>query len=838
MILKTVFIRFYRSFNYDYLRKNHPQAEVKAKPWDRIDNSFYPYVRIPIDEKLTTIVGANESGKSHLLSAIEKGISGKDIQSHDFCRYSQYFTVTKGEMRSPDFGFEWAALSTAEKTYIREVFEQPPGVDFESFLVFRTNAPRLDVFLPNGVTFLHFEVSEEKLASFLPRTFRINADIALPDSVPLRELARDAIGGNPPRFEGLEREQRFSAIDGIQDFLNHPEWFCTQQTVAQSAQHVHTAFNTFSTAFKQNNSKSQEQQAIRDAQVVLARDLICKVAKIDQAALKQLHEALRKGNEGHANGIIDRINKNLSSRLNFPRVWVQDREFALMVSPREHDLVFTIRDRTNTEYSFAERSSGLKYFLSYYIQYLAHEPKGVDTEILLMDEPDAYLSSQAQQDLLKIFKAFSEPERGRRPVQVIYVTHSPFLIDKNNSDRIRVLEKGTGDEGTRVVRNAARNHYEPLRSAFGAFVGETTFIGNCNIMVEGTSDQILLGGASVHLRSRGKHDSETLDLNRVTLVPAGSASHIPYLVYLARGRDVERPAVVVLLDSDQSGNKAYTDLLRGGARGRQLLKSDYILQIGQLSAQSKKPKTALNDGPVELEDLIPIKLCARAAQRYAKQFWEMDAETVALITPDAISSKHLVGQSVFDALKTCISELPGNPHIDKIGFSRAVVELLPRVNRDGSLPTGTPPEIEEFEINMLLLLARLRKMQRASEKEQNSVRVSEKTERLKRNFLQDHPEEATREQAVFLLDEIEATLDESPESDLARSELQKLRREFQLSEDLFQLVAQFDCFKLGLERVKYAGIMASKEPATNLTAETAAKIGAINESFPDSAKSC
>lgn len=59
-----------------------------------------------------------------------------------------------------------------------------------------------------------------------------------------------------------------------------------------------------------------------------------------------------------------------------------------------------------------------------------------------------------------------------------------------------MLEKGTDDEGTRVVNDASKNHYEPLRSSFGAFVGETTFIGNCNLMVEGLADQILLAGCS------------------------------------------------------------------------------------------------------------------------------------------------------------------------------------------------------------------------------------------------------------------------------------------------------------------------------------------------------
>src|SRR5262249_46297207 len=161
---------------------------------------------------------------------------------------------------------------------------------------------------------------------------------------------------------------------------------------------------------------------------------------------RELFEALRDGNDAFANSIIDAINRKLESVLNFPHWWVQDKDFRLLVSPRDYDLVFTIRDRTGREYSFGKRSSGLKYFLCYYIQYLAHQSPPDRPEILLMDEPDAYLSNQGQQDLLKVFDAFAHPEVStRQPTQVIYVTHSPFLIDKNHGERLRVLEKGIGE---------------------------------------------------------------------------------------------------------------------------------------------------------------------------------------------------------------------------------------------------------------------------------------------------------------------------------------------------------------------------------------------------------
>jgi hypothetical protein len=175
----------------------------------------------------------------------------------------------------------------------------------------------------------------------------------------------------------------------------------------------------------------------------LADDLLRKVAGIDRTAFVQLRRAVESGDDGYANSIVQRMNDKLAAALNFPKWWSQDRQFQLLLTLRDQDLVFTIRDRTGTEYSADERSGGLKYFLSYFIQYLAHEaPDSGASEILLMDEPDAFLSSSGQQDLLRIFEDFAYPQNPtRRPCQVVYVTHSPFLIDKNHGERLRVLER-------------------------------------------------------------------------------------------------------------------------------------------------------------------------------------------------------------------------------------------------------------------------------------------------------------------------------------------------------------------------------------------------------------
>ena len=217
------------------------------------------------------------------------------------------------------------------------------------------------------------------------------------------------------------------------------------------------------------------------------------------------------------------------------------------------------------------------------------------------------------------------------------------------------------------MRDASRNHYEPLRSAFGSFVGETTFIGNCNLMVEGPADQILLAGAATYLRAIGAPEVETLDLNHITIVPASGAPHIPYLVYLARGRDVEKPAVVVLLDSDTAGNNAKKGLLRGGPHRKQLLDPKYILQLGELSATAAVV-SATGLPVVAGEDLLPMAIVVEAAQKYVREVCVADNAVTEQVTDEAITREAVEGSGVFEAIESCLRKIDADLHIEKIGF--------------------------------------------------------------------------------------------------------------------------------------------------------------------------
>ncbi|WP_414586642.1 AAA family ATPase [Scytonema sp. PCC 10023] len=824
MHLKTVFTRFYKSFNDDFLRKNDDR--VKPKPWEKVGNAFYPYIEVPIDQKITTIVGANESGKSHLLSAIEKAISGKSIERSDFCRYSHFFTVKQNELKYPDFGSEWSNLSKDEEENLKIIAGIPNHVVFDRFLVFRNNVDKLTVYLPEKGDYRPYKIEErqrEKLENLLPTTLKIESDVALPASVPIKKLVQLGQKNHPDsrRFELLDREQRGKIIDALDDFSDKPELFTkVRQPWGEMDTDAAQTIKSIISALEEASFSDKEKKK-REKEFELAYKLICKIAQVDVDALIDLAEAVKNGMQGYANGIIEKINRQLSTSLNFPSYWVQDRNFSLKIMARDYDLVFTITDRTGTEYSFDERSVGLKYFLSYYIQYRSHEPHKYKSEILLMDEPDAYLSSQAQQDLLKVFDLFASPELGShltRPIQVVYVTHSPFLIDKNHAERIRVLQKGNEDEGTRVVKDVAKNHYEPLRSSIGVYAGETAFIGNCNLMVEGMADQILIAGAATYLRASGAANIETLDLNQITIVPSGSASHIPYLVYLARGRDIEQPAVIVLLDSDDSGNDAKKQLLgKGGQHRRPLLKKQFIFQIGDLREELSLISENVTE-KLEIEDLIPLPICIQAAKFYLQEIFKIAENKIEFLTEEMVLSK-IMNNTIFNAIEASLKEFPDKDfRIAKVGFARNIIRTVNEWSYQLQiLDNSQNKALKTFESNFKTLFIKLNSMQRRAQQKLTQERLSQKIERLKKTFISLHTISAKREDAVILLDEIESILDDNLENEslleieAIKSSLQNLRRDYKLDIDMTKTISDYTGFQMGLERIKYAGLLATQE---------------------------
>lgn len=768
MKLTRIDVRFYKSFNFDFELKARPKAVPEE--WEDKGGPWFPFIKIPIDGDITAVVGANESGKSHLLGAIKIALGVEKIDRADFCRYSEQYSVQVGQLRYPEFG-AWLEL---------EQEELPVGVealkDIRRFAIFRPgNRPPFLVVEGQRVP-----LSDDDLTvveSRLPGVFGMVTNLAIPDSVSISRLAGQA-------RRALRRPQRSQLFDGI-DKAEKAEGVLGRLVIGLLGPATSTPVVI---------------EEDEEAEFELARKLLVEAARIAPQSFVELQNGLAEGKEGYVEGLVGRMNAAIKENLNVQRWWTQDKQFDLLVEAREYEVALTIQDRTASTYSFKERSQGLRFFLSYFVQLMAHRLAGGGSEILLLDEPDAYLSSVGQQDLLRILHEYANPEDGSRGGQVVYVTHSPFLIDKNAPQRIRVLDKGADEEGTRVVKDAANNRYEPLRSSLGAYISETAFIGGQNLFVEGAGDQVLLAGISAHISNREQSTASVLDLNQVTIVGSGGADGVPYMVYLARGRDTVKPACVALLDGDEAGRRAHGVLQRGDMRKQRVLRDEFIVRIDTW-AGANSVLTDWGTTPLEIEDLIPVAIARRAALNHIARFIDLTEESGVAFSVDKILAKARTAGQMWKGLKDVVGEVFPDEHIEKSGFAREVVkliELAPDV--DGA---------DELRKRFGSLLADLALRLEDAQDRELAERSNDQLARHIQSFLRDHPTGMRKYDAIRLLRQLELAMPDDSHSDNARLALGTIQRDFELEDRSHPAVPRFIEFRdavsaLGqLDRLQY-----------------------------------
>lgn len=762
MWMRQVWVRFYKSFNYNYDLKALP--EPTERMWEMTDHGWRPFVGVPLEPDITAVVGANESGKSHLLNAIAIVLTGQGLEQRDFCRYSTLFSVEEGKRRFPEVGATFA-LTEQDRAALNGA--GVPLLGNGDLQMFRRIPDTIEVLTGAGK---HITLNPDQtrvLTRLLPYAYKLDTRIDLPDSVSIAALA----GQSPletSRAKRLKLLTFFTGMSTAEQISAGAAGLLSQLTAVEAAEpHLDPG------------KEAQKQK--------LGRELLMGIAHIDQSSFAELQLAIAEQREGLVNGLIQEMNRSIARHLNIARWWTQDADFELRLSPREHELVFTIRDRTGTDYSFSERSRGLTYFLSYYVQLRSHYRPADRPEVLLMDEPDAYLSALGQQDLLRVLEDHARPEDGERHDQVVYVTHSPFLINRNAGHRVRVVDKGARDQGTRLVNNVTQTHYEPLRTSLGPSVAETAFIGGENLFVEGISDQVMLTAMNARLIRKGTPPSRRLDLNQVTIVPGGS--DVAYMLYLARGRDHYKPACAVLLDSDKTGREAQKAVRRGGPRRKPALPDNLIVMLGDWAAQAGAVAAA-GVTVEEPEDLVPLNLVGIAARSYARRFLGLSDSEAAALTDESIDA-HITDESphMWDAIEasffSAFATKPG-----KLGLAKELVAFLEKHESDKEQPAGVDLLVDNYGKLLNTLVCALRAARAAEEDERRETRV----QTIIDDFISAHPDGASRDDATMMLDRVDAATDNSDAGTVVQTSVQLLRRNFDLAIDPLKPVDRFEDF--------------------------------------------
>ena len=259
--------------------------------------------------------------------------------------------------------------------------------------------------------------------------------------------------------------------------------------------------------------------------------------------------------------------ENFIAELEATSIEITDQMFKYWTANINLDIEFKIDTLTNNEkvldirvrnqkhrisLPLNQRSKGFNWFFSFIVWFSKIQNDDNSTYILLLDEPGLNLHASAQKDLLNFIEDLS------KNYQVIYTTHSPFLVDSKNLHRVRTVYEG--EEGSIVsdsIQEKDSNTLFPLQAALGYNIAQNLFVAENNLLVEGPADLIYLNIMSDILIKENRVGLK----EEIVVVPIGGLDKIPAFISLMNGNKLN---MVAVLDSfnNQKGKQKLDDMIQ------------------------------------------------------------------------------------------------------------------------------------------------------------------------------------------------------------------------------------------------------------------------------------
>ena len=502
---------------------------------------------------MTTLVGANEHGKSNLLEAIAY-LEKDSIALEDKCRSRNYRSRDGGSLSSIDYYFQ---INASEKAKI-----------LERLLGIRGQIPA--------------EQLDENTTKLKERIDTILAD--LPNN-PSPQILVKIIDTAPRRFYYLFQDRSTTKFLDYNHALNAgaKEFFVAMLPRVM----------LFSSGSELPNSVTlAELETSKEFQglIRLASDDIW-------SNRKKLFENTLDGREFRDNA-KDKIQRKVRT------IWSQGKQgeadlrldFDLDESTGKLRLDFI--DRSGTRDQPNQRSLGFRSFFSFYLK-LYSETKQTNPQgyIFCFDEPGIHLHPSGQKDLLRELRGISKKN------QVVFATHSPFMIDRHPSTSVVVVAKS--NEGTKLNQKPYRNNWAPLKSSLGIVMNDTFFYADRSLLVEGTSDRII-----IYSLLEKFSDELDIDINFLSIIDGDNRRETPSICRILLTEDRE---LVLLMDEDDGGKEIRRQI---SGIAKEIDKKDKLKNIFYNSFVQKSH--------ISIEDLVPEVDFEKAIRKYLKEILGID----------------------------------------------------------------------------------------------------------------------------------------------------------------------------------------------------------------------
>lgn len=307
----------------------------------------------------------------------------------------------------------------------------------------------------------------------------------------------------------------------------------------------------------------------------------------------------------------------------------------------------------------SQRSTGFTNFFS--LKTILHarmREADAATYIWLFDEPGVYLHPHGQNDLLQVFETLSATN------QIVYCTHSLFMLNKNFPQRHRLVIKN--DRGTRIDQKPYKAQWSSAITSLGLGLPGTILFANRIALVEGDSDPIYMNALLQKAVEAGWIDA---DINQLSFISTGESKNADALIRYLLDAAI-KPKIVLIFDGDDGGK----------ARKKNL---DALLKVHSIESYTLQC-TSVEECLFGLEKLFPTAVCRYAAKMSGKQ-------TDGLIAQANESLKEAADKIVWSEWsRSTGAKLAGiQGELSSVGIAREYAQLL----------EDTPPEALEGKTN-------------------------------------------------------------------------------------------------------------------------------------------
>ena len=488
---------------------------------------------------LTGLLGKNESGKTAILRALYRlnPVVASDADFHDiefprrrWASYRQKSRINPARVVTAVWRLDDADMAAIEKEFGTDVVTNTQVVVTKGY--------------DNRLTW-HAEIDERRLLGHLMRSAHLDQDEvhALWSATTLYDLMRALAA-----LENLTPTQAALLAEVEQKF---PEGSVVQRVHALLTSRL-PKFLYFAEYHRLPAEVSIDELQRREAtgRLTIVDSVFLALLNLAGSSLEELQSI------GHFETLVAEL-ESVSARISREvlEYWSQDRHLevdfrcdaARPLDPPPFNTGYVLRTRIrnrrhNVTLSFDERSSGFIWFFSFLV-WLSYLRKGDDHHfIVLLDEPGLSLHARAQMDMMRFIR-----ERLLPSYQVVYSTHSPFMIDVEHIAGIRTVEdtsEGDNVLGTKVgdrVLSSDADTLFPLRAALSYDVARSAFVSPRTLLVDQASDVLYLKWFSRELQLQGRASLDP----EWSLVPAGGLDKVAPFAALFGSDDLK---IAVLTD--------------------------------------------------------------------------------------------------------------------------------------------------------------------------------------------------------------------------------------------------------------------------------------------------